>query len=64
MNSIESEPFTYRKLQEILSKLPDTRLDDQVTIQDTYGEFWSVFEARFADQDVLDKGCLYLSCYI
>lgn len=55
--------ITWNQLREFLNSLKesDSRLDDNVTIEDTTGEFYPIDDIfEIEDCDVLDKGHLYL----
>lgn len=54
--------MTYRKLQEILSKVPNHHLDSDVSIYCPDGEFYELHHvAKSNDNGVLDDGHIYLS---
>lgn len=54
--------LTYRKLLEILSKVPDWKLDDNMSVFTPEGEFMPIFHvAQSVDNGILDDGHIYLS---
>ena len=49
--------MTYRDLLQKLNSIPSERLDDTVTVHDTYqGEYIAVIDFVQSDTDVLDAG--------
>jgi hypothetical protein len=49
--------MTYRELLQMLNKIPSERLDDTVTVHDTYGdEYIAAVDFVQSDTDVLDEG--------
>lgn len=54
--------MTYRELLKLLNSIPSERLDDNVTVHDTYGdEFIAAIDfIRNENSDVLDHGHYFL----
>ena len=54
--------MTYRELLQMLNKIPSERLDDTVTVHDTYGDEYiaAIDFIRNENSDVLDDGHYFL----
>ncbi len=53
---------TYRDLRDAINKLPEDHLDDNITVYVHHEDEWyGIVEIKIEDEDnVIDKGCLYL----